>query len=70
MVNSVTVWDEPDGYRITTAYNLTSCKTKTFHATPNSDPSCGEGFGFGTPESTKKKDMTVGHVFLFGFRSR
>ena len=52
MVNSVTVWDEPDGYRITTAYNLTSCKTKTFQATPNSDPSCGEGFGFGTPEST------------------
>ena len=54
MVNSVTVWDEPDGYRITTAYNLTSCKTKTFQATPNSDPSCGEGFGFGTPESTIK----------------
>lgn len=55
MVNSVTVWDEPDGYRITTAYNLTSCKTKTFQATPNSDPSCGEGFGFGTPESTKSR---------------
>ena len=30
LVNSVTVWDEPDGYKITTAYNLTSCKTKTF----------------------------------------
>lgn len=30
LINSVTVWDEPDGYRITTAYNLTSCKTKTF----------------------------------------
>ena len=30
MVNSVTVWDEPDGFRITTAYNLTSCKNKTF----------------------------------------
>ena len=54
IVNSVTVWDEPDGYRITTAYNLTSCKTKTFHARPSADPSSTEGFGFGTPESTTK----------------
>lgn len=30
LVNSVTVWDEPDGYRITSAYNLTSAPTKTF----------------------------------------
>jgi hypothetical protein len=30
LVNSVTVWDDPDGYKITAAYNLTSCKTKTF----------------------------------------
>ena len=30
LINSVTVWDEPDGFRITTAYNLTSCKNKTF----------------------------------------
>ena len=29
-INSVTVWDEPDGYRVTTVYNLTSCKEKTF----------------------------------------
>ena len=27
-------------------------------------------FVFGLPRSTKKKDMTAGHVFLFGFRSR
>lgn len=40
LVNSVTVWDEPDGYRITTAYNLTSCKTKTLRL--NSD---GREFG-------------------------
>lgn len=41
LVNSVTVWDEPDGFRITTAYNLTSCKSKTFRIsadiTPGSD---------------------------------
>ena len=31
LVNSVTVWDEPDGwYKITTVYNLTSQNTKTF----------------------------------------
>ena len=30
LVNSVTVWDEPDGYTITTAYNLSSLKTRTF----------------------------------------
>jgi DNA invertase Pin-like site-specific DNA recombinase len=31
-VNSVTVWDEPDGFfKITIAYNLTSLKAKTYH---------------------------------------
>lgn len=41
LVNSVTVWDEPDGYTITTAYNLTSCKTKTFRvpASPSAEGS-------------------------------
>lgn len=48
MINSVTVWDEPDGFRITTAYNLTSCKNKTFRLSPASAP----GFGFEGSEST------------------
>lgn len=48
MINSVTVWDEPDGFRITTAYNLTSCKSKTFRIAPSS----GKGFGFEGSEST------------------
>ena len=48
MVNSVTVWDEPDGFRITTAYNLTSCKSKTFRI----DPSSEKGFGFEGSKST------------------
>lgn len=30
LINSVTVWDTPDGIRITTAYNLTSKNHKTF----------------------------------------
>ena len=29
-INSVTVWDEPDGYRITTLYNLNEGNTKTY----------------------------------------
>lgn len=55
MVNSVTVWDEPDGFRITTAYNLTSCKNKTFRIPSSSD----KGFGFEGLESTKRN----GHDF-------
>lgn len=65
LVNSVTVWDEPDGFRITTAYNLTSCASKTFrisgdtfsgsdmrgHAPPNrQNPNLmGSDFVFSTP---------------------
>lgn len=45
MVNSVTVWTLPDGdYEITTAYNLTFCKSKTFKAS--------ERFGFEGSTST------------------
>lgn len=50
LVNSVTVWDEPDGYKITTAYNLTSCKTKTFRVEKNPAAEEATGFGFGEPE--------------------
>lgn len=56
LVNSVTVWDEPDGYKITTAYNLTSCKTKTFRVSNNADSPSGEGFGFGELSSTMMGD--------------
>lgn len=31
LVNSVTIWDEPDGYKITTIYNITSDNAKTVH---------------------------------------
>lgn len=52
LVNSVTVWDEPDGYKITTAYNLTSCKTKTFQCSHGVDSPPVTGFGFGELSST------------------
>lgn len=52
LVNSVTVWDEPDGYKITTAYNLTSCKTKTFRVEKNPAAEEATGFGFGESECT------------------
>ena len=54
LVNSVTVWDEPDGYKITTAYNLTSCKTKTFRVDKNPAAEEATGFDFGESECTKK----------------
>lgn len=53
LVNSVTVWDEPDGYKITTAYNLTSCKTKTFRVEKNPAAEEATGFDFGESECTK-----------------
>lgn len=66
LVNSVTVWDEPDGYKITTAYNLTSCKTKTFRVSNNADSPSGEGFGFGELSSTiAEPDEPCRFVWLF-----
>lgn len=54
MINSVTVWDEPDGFRITTAYNLTSCKNKTFRITSLSGKEFGfEGLTFTTEKALK-----------------
>ena len=61
MVNSVTVWDEPDGFRITTAYNLTSCKSKTFRI----DPSGTKGFGFEGLESTISRKITANSAVIF-----
>jgi len=56
MVNSVTVWDLPDGdFEITTAYNLTSCKSKTFKAS--------ERFGFEKPSSTIER---ISELIVFG----
>lgn len=52
LINSVTVWDEPDGYKITTAYNLTSCKTKIFRVEKNPAAEEATGFDFGESECT------------------
>lgn len=61
MINSVTVWDEPDGFRITTAYNLTSCKSKTFRIAPSGE----KGFGFEGSESTRKRPEILGFQASF-----
>lgn len=66
MVNSVTVWDEPDGFRITTAYNLTSCKSKTFRI----DPSSEKGFGFEGSKSTKKEPHLLVWLFYLSYSLR
>lgn len=65
LVNSVTVWDEPDGYKITTAYNLTSCKTKTFRVEKNPAAEEATGFDFGESECTKTKDMLMSFVLFY-----
>ena len=64
IVNSVTVWDEPDSFRITTAYNLTSCKNKTYRVSPSS----GKGFGFEGSESTKKTHFLLEMGLLLSSR--
>jgi len=76
LINSVTVWDEPDGYKITTAYNLTSCKTKTYRVDNNSVGVKEEMFDFGEPCRTRKKScnhigyrisfLLSGQVFPYG----
>ena len=56
LVNSVTVWDEPDGwYKITSVYNLTSAKSKTFKC---SDLACN------TPPKTKAAAGSSAAAFL------
>lgn len=64
LVNSVTVWDEPDGYKITTAYNLTSCKTKTFRVEKSLATENVTGFGFGESECTTKEASEPDASFL------
>jgi len=59
LVNSITVWDEPDGYKITTAYNLTSCKTKTFRVEKNPAAEEATGFDFGESECGKRRRNTI-----------
>ena len=66
LVNSVTVWDEPDGYKITTAYNLTSCKTKTFRVEKNPAAEEATGFDFGESECTKSpRNRLISRTFAF-----
>ena len=66
LINSVTVWDEPDGYKITTAYNLTSCKTKTYRVDNNSVGLKEEVFDFGERCRTKSpRNHLISRTFAF-----
>ena len=56
LVNSVTVWDEPDGYKITLAFNLTSCPAKTYRASQATGLNGKIGFGYEESESTKNPE--------------
>lgn len=51
LVNSVTVWDDPDGIRVTAAYNLTSKNPRTYRAEKIPD-AAGSSFGLEVPRST------------------
>ena len=51
LVNSVTVWDDPDGIRVTAAYNLTSKNPRTYRAEKIPD-NAGSSFGLEVPRST------------------
>ena len=54
MINSVTIWDEPDGYKITTAYNLTS--------QPNKTVNCSDKSPLGSPVATNPNSSIAGRV--------
>lgn len=70
LINSVTVWDEPDGYKITTAYNLTSCKTKTFRVEKNPAAEEATGFDFEESECAKKLVKSLDFTSFFYFLPR
>ena len=70
LVNSVTVWDEPDGYKITTAYNLTSCKAKTFRVEKNPAAEEATGFDFGESECTSSSQATYHLRRAFSFHCK
>lgn len=62
LINSVTVWDDPDGFKITTAYNLTSCKTKTFRV--GNDRKFGLGDSMSTIGRISEPYIVWGTVFV------
>lgn len=65
LINSVTVWDEPDGIKITAAYNLTSNPTLTFRVKDEQNFSPTAGFEFEEPTSTKNKQVSIEDGSLF-----
>ena len=66
MVNSITVWDDPEGFKITTAYNLTSNNTKTFRISDKTESTV--KFGFEELNSTNGRIsepyLVLGTIFI------
>lgn len=61
LVNSVTVWDEPDGYyKITTVYNLTDNNSKTYRIS-----SSGKSSDLSGQLPPKRKSRLCGFFFLY-----
>lgn len=60
LVNSVTVWDEPDGYKITCIYNISEDNTRTFRIDKDGENSSCGGTG-GSPRYPKPN-----YLFFFG----
>ena len=56
LINSVTVWDEPDGYRVSIAYNLTDKPSATVSLPRSTEDQSGDMFGF---ESSR---CTIGRI--------
>ena len=66
LINSVTVWDEPDGtFKITTAYNLTSLKSKTFRIKSSSDLR-----GYAPPKEFYPNPQMMGRIMLITTKHR
>ncbi|NLY08514.1 MAG: hypothetical protein GXZ11_01225 [Tissierellia bacterium] len=60
LVNSVTVWDDPDGYKNTVVYNIKSDNTHTYNSSdiPIS----------GTPIATNTNLLIIRTVFVHTFK--
>ena len=63
-INSVTVWDEPDGWKITTLYNLTEKNQKTYRVKSSDLKVCG------SPQEAYPNFFFLGRVFGYTRKHR
>lgn len=65
LVNSVTVWDDPDGYRITATYNLTDNNTRVYRISSKDGGSDLVGIGSPLKKHLQKQVLFSLQKFLF-----